>query len=165
MVIVFNATFKNISVISWRSVLCVEETGWPGENHRPVTVTDKLYYIMLYTSPWSRFELTTSVVVGTDSIGNCKSNYNAITSTTTPHLLFEIFKIKLSFYVRVVQISFSIWNKIFDVRIGILLTCEKHLYMYQSLDLGTPEAYMNQSLFGSRLLSLKCLFQARTVVY
>jgi len=31
--IVFNATFNNISVISWRSVLLVEETGEPGENH------------------------------------------------------------------------------------------------------------------------------------
>ena len=33
---VLNATFNNISVISWRSVLLVEETGVPGENHRPV---------------------------------------------------------------------------------------------------------------------------------
>ena len=33
---VFNATFNNISVISWRSVLLVEESGGPGENHRPV---------------------------------------------------------------------------------------------------------------------------------
>ena len=41
-----NATFNNISVLSWRSVLLVEETGVPGENHRPVT--DKLYHIMLY---------------------------------------------------------------------------------------------------------------------
>jgi hypothetical protein len=31
-------------------------------------VTDKLYHIMLYTSPWLRFELTTSVVIGTDCI-------------------------------------------------------------------------------------------------
>ena len=30
------ATFNNISVITWRSVLLVEETGEPGENHRPV---------------------------------------------------------------------------------------------------------------------------------
>jgi hypothetical protein len=30
---VFNATFKNISVISWRSVLLVEEPGVPRENH------------------------------------------------------------------------------------------------------------------------------------
>jgi hypothetical protein len=28
---VFNATFNNISVISWQSVLLVEETGVPGE--------------------------------------------------------------------------------------------------------------------------------------
>ena len=33
---VVNATFNNISVISWRSALLVEETGGPGENHRPV---------------------------------------------------------------------------------------------------------------------------------
>jgi len=32
----FNATFNNTSVISWRSVLLVEETGVSGENHRPV---------------------------------------------------------------------------------------------------------------------------------
>jgi hypothetical protein len=33
----FDATFNNISVISWRSVLLMEETGVPGENHRLVT--------------------------------------------------------------------------------------------------------------------------------
>ena len=33
---VFHATFNNITVISWRSVLLVEETGVPGDNHRPV---------------------------------------------------------------------------------------------------------------------------------
>ena len=33
---VFNATFNNISPISWRSVLLREETGGHGENHRPV---------------------------------------------------------------------------------------------------------------------------------
>jgi len=32
---VFNATINDISIISWRSVLLVEETGVPGENHRP----------------------------------------------------------------------------------------------------------------------------------
>jgi len=34
---VSNATFNNISVISWLSVLLVEETGVLGENHRSVT--------------------------------------------------------------------------------------------------------------------------------
>jgi hypothetical protein len=33
---VFNATFNNILVISWRSVLLMEETGGPGENHQSV---------------------------------------------------------------------------------------------------------------------------------
>ena len=36
-VMVFNATFNDISVISWQSVLLGEETEVPGENHRPTT--------------------------------------------------------------------------------------------------------------------------------
>ena len=36
-VMAFNATINNISVISWRSVVLVEETGVSGENHRPAT--------------------------------------------------------------------------------------------------------------------------------
>ena len=47
-------------------------------------VTNKLYHIMLYTSPWSRFELTTTVVIGSDCIGSCKSNNHTITATTAP---------------------------------------------------------------------------------
>ena len=35
-VMLLNSIFNDISVISWRSVLLVEETGLPGENHRPV---------------------------------------------------------------------------------------------------------------------------------
>jgi hypothetical protein len=34
--IVLNATSNTISVILWQSVLLVEETGVPRENHRPV---------------------------------------------------------------------------------------------------------------------------------
>ena len=45
---VLNATFNNMLVISWRSALLVEETGVPGENHRPVASYDKVYHIMLY---------------------------------------------------------------------------------------------------------------------
>ena len=35
-VMMLKVTFDNISVISWGSVLLVEETRVPGENHRPV---------------------------------------------------------------------------------------------------------------------------------
>ena len=46
---VFNATFNNISVISWRSVLYLEEIGVLGKNPTDLSkVTDKLYHIMLY---------------------------------------------------------------------------------------------------------------------
>jgi hypothetical protein len=38
-VMVFNATFNNISVTSWRSVLSVEETGVLGKNQRPPAPT------------------------------------------------------------------------------------------------------------------------------
>jgi len=49
MVMVFNATFNNISAIQWRSVLLVEKTGVTGENHRPATSHWQNYYnIMLY---------------------------------------------------------------------------------------------------------------------
>jgi hypothetical protein len=36
MIMVFNATLNNISVTSLKSILLVEETGGPEENHRPV---------------------------------------------------------------------------------------------------------------------------------
>jgi hypothetical protein len=53
-------------------------------------VNDKLYHIMLYTSPSSRFELTTSLVKGSDCIDSCKSNYHTITATTAlSYWIFE----------------------------------------------------------------------------
>jgi hypothetical protein len=33
------------------------------------------------------FELTILVVIGTDDIGSCKSNYDTITTTTAPELV------------------------------------------------------------------------------
>jgi hypothetical protein len=43
---VFNIIFNNISVISWWSVLLVDESGVSGKNTDLSQVTDKLYHIM-----------------------------------------------------------------------------------------------------------------------
>ena len=50
--IVFNTTFNHISVISGQSVLLVEETRVPGENHRPVASNwQTLSYNVISSTP------------------------------------------------------------------------------------------------------------------
>jgi hypothetical protein len=77
---VLNATFNNILAISW-SVLLVEETGVPGENHRPVASHWRTlsHNVVSSTPRLRKLELTLLVVIGTDCIGSCKSNYHMIT--------------------------------------------------------------------------------------
>jgi len=48
---VFNATFNNISDISWLSVLLVEETRVPRENHRPATSHWHLSHNVVSSTP------------------------------------------------------------------------------------------------------------------
>ena len=97
----FNATFNNISVISWWSVLLVEETREPGENHRLVTSHWPIsyYHIRLYQVHLARagFELKILVVKGSDYIGSNKSNYHTTTTTAAPYFIYRVWKIELLF--------------------------------------------------------------------
>ena len=77
--IVFNVTFNNISVISWRSVLLVEETGVPGKNHRPVASHwQTLSHNLVSSAPCLGGVRTHGT---TNWLGSCKSNYHTITTT------------------------------------------------------------------------------------
>ena len=84
---VLNTTFNNISVISWQSVLLVEETGVLRENHWPVASHWQTLPHNVVSKTHRHEQDSNSqliVVIGTDCVGSCESNYHTITITTPP---------------------------------------------------------------------------------
>ena len=72
--------FNNISAISWWSVLFVEETGGPGENHRPVA---SHWQTVVH---FALIEIRTHNI-NTDCRVSCKSNYHTFTARTAPQMV------------------------------------------------------------------------------
>jgi SNF2 family DNA or RNA helicase len=82
---VFNATFNNISVILWRSVLLVEETGGPGENQicRKLPLNFhfiiSIIYFSVIVSQWTK--MLDIIAIHLDKLGIC---YNVIQGNIPP---------------------------------------------------------------------------------
>jgi hypothetical protein len=76
--VMFNSTFNNISVISWSAWL-VEETGIPGDNHRPVASHWQTLSHNVVSSTFRLSGIRTHIC-----IGSYKSNYLTIMATATP---------------------------------------------------------------------------------
>ena len=59
-VMVLNTTFNNISVMSWQSVLLVEENGVPRENHRPAASHWQTWsHDVISSTSWTCLEFST----------------------------------------------------------------------------------------------------------
>ena len=93
-VMVLNATFKNISAISWmvRFIGGGNRSTWKKTPTCPKSLTKFITWCCIeYTLPWVGFNLKMLVVIGTDYIGSCKSNYLMITTMTTPYRCINMY--------------------------------------------------------------------------
>jgi hypothetical protein len=121
---VFDATFNNISVSFIGG-------GNRGTRRKPPTCRKSMtnfYHRMVYTSPWSRFELTTPVVIGTDSIGSSKSNYHIYDHG---HDYCTMFYHLYSFFVLSYYVSLrSEFRVVMFFTISVYKRCSVHLQWF-----------------------------------
>jgi len=111
---VLNAIFNNISFISWWSVLLVEVTGVPGENHWSVASHRKLYHIMLYRV---HLDIIQCVLTRSDHISETCSYISAGNRTTHSWITVCV-------PLRVIYFRYSEYNNsytIIIIKVNVLL--------------------------------------------
>jgi hypothetical protein len=127
-VMMFNATFSNISAMSWQSVLLVEETKVPRENNQPTTIHWQTLSHNVVTR--AGFELTTLVVIATDWIDSCKSKYHTITKAPIFFCKF-VWKCKMYIDVMIICINYKDTREILrflSERKTVILTSEMKMF-------------------------------------
>ena len=90
-------------------------------------VTYKLYHIMLYREhlTWTVFELTTLVVIGTDCIGSCKSNYHRIATMTAPTsplaklVFWKIWNVGQANFIVVVAFKYTVCIFYYEINLKV----------------------------------------------
>ena len=109
----FNATFNN-SVISWWSVLLVQKTGIPGENHRPVpSHRERLSHKVVPST--SRHERNSNTTISTKRIITTKGIFEFVFS--------KILRLRVMCLTLLSTINISVWY-----RDGQLYRCMTHEY-------------------------------------
>ena len=95
---------------------------------------------MLYTSPWSRFELTTSVVTSTNCMGICKFNHHTITAMMAPLLQIIRYTQKKKWWItlfyrwflNVIECFTDIWYQILCCRNNLIVSATGFLFIKES---------------------------------
>ena len=123
-VMVFSATFNNISVIWRHSVLIVEESRIPGESHWPIvshwqTLSHNIVLVHLSMSGIQNHNFHGDR--HTDCTGSCKSNYHTITLEKNRTLC-----IKNSYMFRVRVIGFMYVMLLLTI---FQLHCDRQFYL------------------------------------
>jgi hypothetical protein len=112
---VFNTTFNNISVISWRSVLLVEETRVPGENHQPAASRQRLLLYLMNINKdilafyWLRFVMWFYFIFQGMTT---KSSKEVIIYHVILHWPVDIDRLKKLKWRQINPVSIEIWNSI-----------------------------------------------------
>jgi hypothetical protein len=112
---VFNTTFNNISFISWRSVLLVEETRVPGENHQPAASRQRLLLYLMNINKdilafyWLRFVMWFYFIFQGKTT---KSSKEVIIYHVILHWPVDIDRLKKLKWRQINPVSIEIWNSI-----------------------------------------------------
>jgi len=131
----FNATFNNISVISWRSALLAEETGvqW----RKPPICRKSLTKLYRVQSPWAGFELTTLITILVVNV------YHAImTTTATDNNVCILF-----IYVAIIQTPFIYFIINLQYHSSKNFICTTfYIYIFNNITSSTISNYVSRFL-------------------